>query len=258
VLRSWRETVRALLTPRKVILSRSIWPNKSQPLPAEIIDVGESPADTPWRAALDAFAQSLAKAGTLRRPVHLALSHHYVRFADVPWQAKILTASSRAIQAEHRFKQLYGTASAGWRITVSESAFGTSALAAAIEENLLTELHQIATKNKSSFDVIEPWGIAPINAFRKRLRKDHNNALVLAEEGKQVVLLFRGIALAGIATRRGEESSENLCLVVNQEAMAVGLADIEQRMFVAHCEQSISAAPDILPLVGEHPVAPAL
>jgi len=257
VLRSWRETVRVLLTPPRVTLSRSVWPN--QPLPAEIIDVGESPADTPWRAALDAFERSLPKAGTLRRPIHLALSHHYVRFADVPWQPKILTAPSRAIQAEHRFKQLYGTASAGWSVTVSESSFGASALAAAIEENLLTELQRIAAKNKTRFDVIEPWGIAPINAFRRRLLKGHNSALVLAEDGKRVVLLFRGTALASVATRRGiEETSDKLSLVVNQEAMAVGLADIEQRMFVTHCDQSISAAPDIVPLVGEHPVATAL
>jgi len=91
------------------------------------------------------------------------------------------------------------------------------------------------------------------------LQKEHNGALVLAEEGKRVLLLFRGTALAGVATRRGnEESRGESRLIVNQEAMAVGLTDIERRMFMSYCDQSISAALDIVLLVGDQPVAPAL
>ena len=255
MLRSLRETVHILLTPHKVVLGRTVWPNNKSPLPTETIEVVKSPGDTPWRAALDALDRLLGEASASRRPIRptrpirLTLSHHFVRFAEVPWQPKILTAPLRAIQAEHRFRQLYGPAHAGWRTNVSESTYGAPALAAAVGEELLIALQQLAAKRKISFSEIKPWGIAPINTFRKKLRKDHNTSLVLAEEGKQVVLLFRGTELAGVAARRGiVESSDTLSLLVNQEAMALGLAGLQKNIFLARRDDNVAAVSDFVPL----------
>jgi len=212
----------------------------------ETLDVDESGNGPQWRNVLDRLEEHLASTG-FRGNIHLTLSHHFVRFADLPWQPKILSRPLRTIQAEHRFKQLFGAAHSGWRVSASESAYGSPALAAAVENELIAAIEKIATKYPVDIRSIEPWGVASINTFRKQLLADRNAALALAEPGKQIMLFFQGTELVGVATRRHPDASLiNLGNTVTQEAVAIGLTDFMENIFVARYGDALPAVPALL------------
>lgn len=257
MLRSLRESLHVHLAPDRLMLARAVWPKRWLLATVEAIDIAQSGDGAIWQTALDTLDRQLSLLA-YRGPVHITLSHHFIRFADLPWQPKILSAPLRAIQAEHRFKQLFGAAHMGWRAIASDSAYGASALATAIDNNLLLAVQEMAVKHQVQFPTIEPWGTASINLFRKQLHQDHHAALVLVEPGKQIVLLFKGMVLAGVATRRDrDESVGGLGLVVKQEAAAIGLFDLGQNILVSHRDADPTAVPTIAPLISQQMVAAA-
>ncbi len=238
-----RKSLRVILHPDKLLLGSSPWPGNRPPVAMETLAVARSGDGPVWRHALTRLDEHLASSGFCG-PMNIALSHHFVRFADLPWQSRILSRPLRAIQADHRFKQLFGAAHSGWRATVSDSAHGEAALAAAVENELIAAIEKIASKYAVEIRSIEPWGVATINTFRPQLLGGRNAALVLAETQKQVVLFFVGTVLAGVATRKGSDASHtHLVSTVRQEAAAIGLSDCLENIFVARHGEAFPALP---------------
>ena len=69
-----------------------------------------------------------------------------VRYCLVPWNPSATGARRRHSFAAHCFKEVYGDAAAGWRVSLDKPRYGEPALACAIDASLLDRVAALSAK----------------------------------------------------------------------------------------------------------------
>jgi hypothetical protein len=228
----WLEACTAVLGPRSVGLFRSRdqrWLGR-----ADFDTVG----GLAWPGAVAALESLLAGRKPGRAQLRVVLSSHYMRFCLVPWSEAINSPEELAGYARLCFEDIYGALGDGWSLRLSPEAAGLPRLAAAMPEELLAQLRNLAKANGLRLASVQPYLMAAFNRYRGALALDDFLFLV-AEPGRGSLLLARGgrwaalrsvalddsdAALNDLLAREGELHSLDQDLPVNCFLHAPGRA----------------------------------
>ncbi len=93
----------------------------------------------------------------------LVLSNHFVRYAVIPWNKELSTHDERLAYTKHSFALAFGESIKDWDLRISQSAYGQSAIASAVDFKLLTKIHEIFDELNMPLQAVSPQLMLTIN-----------------------------------------------------------------------------------------------
>ncbi len=198
----------------------------------------------PWRAALDALPQVLAR--FRNREANIVLADQFVRYALLPWSDTLKTHAQWLALARHRFCAIHGPLASDWEIRFAETAPAGPRLACAVDRELVDELAARFSGTGVQLVSVLPFLVAAFNQVRHRT--GGSCWLVIEEQGRLTFALFlRGVWVA-IRSRRCDNGGDSrwrasLPEILAREAAFLGLEEPCTRVIV--CAQGAFEA-------GEH------
>ena len=172
---SWPERARAGLCPDRLWLRRG----------GAVREIAVEPAQgPPWRGVLDALPAVLGDRPPRR--LHVTLSHHFVRYALLPWNPALRTAEAWRAYAAHRLAAIYGAPDAPWALRVSATAPHGARIACATEQALLDALQARLRERNVRLAAAEPHLMTAFNRARRGLR--HGTRWLVVEEAGRLAL----------------------------------------------------------------------
>jgi len=93
----------------------------------------------------------------------LVLSNYFVRYAVIPWNSELSTQNERLAYTQHCFAQAFGESVKGWDLRMSQSAYGQSTIASAIDRTLLNTIHSVFDELSIPLQAIYPHLMLTIN-----------------------------------------------------------------------------------------------
>lgn len=209
---SWLERARLGLCPERIVLRRRGKEQAHRVTPLE-----GAPA---WRAAVDALPGALGERAPRRLDV--ILSHHFVRYALLPWSEALRTEAAWLAYARHRLAELHGAPLEGWALRVSASAPRGARIACATEQALLDALRGKLAQRGVRATSVQPHLMAAFNRERRALR-GASCWLVVEEAGRLALACFERGAWTALRVRRaGARRSEALPLLLQRESALLG------------------------------------
>ncbi len=212
----WPEAYTAVLGPRSVGLYRS---RDRQWLGSADVGSVDGPA---WPVALAALQPLLERCRAGRASLRVLLGSHYTRFCLVPWSDAINSPEELAGYARLCFEDIYGELGAPWQVSLSPEAAGRPRLAAAMPEEMLARLRDLARAGGMRVSSVQPYLMAAFNRFRTALAADDFLFLV-AEPGRGSLLLVRGGRWTAVRSVALEESAAALDDLIARESQLLGL-----------------------------------
>lgn len=223
----WPETYIAVLGPRSVGLFRC---RDRQWLGSTAFD---TVGGLSWPSAVAALETLLAGRKPERAMLKVLLASHYTRFCLVPWSEAINTPEELAGYARLCFEDIYGTLGEGWNLSLAPEAAGQPRLAAAMPEELLTQLRSLAKASGLRLASVQPYLVAAFNRYRAALSMDDFLFLV-AEPGRGSLLLARDGRWATVRSVTLDESDVALNDLIAREGELRGLEQGAPAAFFLH------------------------
>lgn len=103
------------------------------------------------------------KNSLINQQVRIILSNVFVRYLVLPWQNNIYTQADWQAVAKHAFRKQFGSVANDWLVSVSLAKHGQTVLAAAIDNNLYTQLQASAKQHKFNICAIDPLLMTLLN-----------------------------------------------------------------------------------------------
>jgi hypothetical protein len=202
---SWPERASIGLCPGRLVLSRA---GKTR-----VLDTGPD-----WRAALEALPAALGARPPRRLTV--ILSHHFVRYALLPWNPALKSQDAWRAYAEHRLAAIYGAPAAPWALRVAVTAPRGARIACAAEQALLDALRAALGARLAS---VQPHLMHAFNRERRGLRRA-SRWLVVEEAGRLALALIERGAWRALRCRRVDADwRAALPALIEREAALLGL-----------------------------------
>jgi hypothetical protein len=180
VLRLWRDRVRIVLCPDRVITVHCKGGLRPHIVAKQVHRYSGS--EPGWQAALPVLQTALENPDWRNADATLIISNHFVRFLLLPWNDVSLNDAEKLSLLQHRFAEVYGEASATWEMRLSEGTFGSPSLASAVDLRLLEQLKGIFNASPLRLKSIQPYLMTAFNVCRRELGKEAA-WFVLAEQG---------------------------------------------------------------------------
>lgn len=230
MLRLWRDALRVMIAPDRLVLVRaSRWRGKI--LEQSVIPVSDA-GEPSWRGAVDALSHALKHAAWQQCDVHVVLSDRMVRYLLVPAAKDGNPAKvDSQLVANHYFKETYGGMASVWTCHVDDSDGDGKRLATAIDRDLLNNIANCCNAPGYRLVSLKPALVVAFNHFRKEwgagphwfaITDAHSACLCLYQGGAWVQIrsieteedlgaeiarvMARENLLAGIETAQGEVS----------------------------------------------------
>ncbi|MDF3935217.1 hypothetical protein [Pseudomonas citronellolis] len=134
-----------------------------------------------WSSALEALGGLLGEQRA-RADLWVVLSSQYCRFCRVPWCAAITTPAELLEYAGACLESIFGSGEVAWQLSVSAEGEGLPRLAAAIPQELLQRLRELAAERGLRLLSVQPYLMAAYNHFRAHLPGDDFIFLVAEPE----------------------------------------------------------------------------
>ena len=99
------------------------------------------------------------------------LSNHFVRYAVIPWNNELSTQDERLAYTKHSFAQAFGERVKDWDLRISQSSYGQSAIASAVDFRLLTKIHAIFDELNMPLQAVLPQLMLIINHVFDEIEK---------------------------------------------------------------------------------------
>lgn len=209
---SWPERASLGLCPDRLLVGRGA--------AARVISVAPADGTSAWRAALEALPAALGERAPRRLTV--ILSHHFLRYALLPWNAALQSEEAWRAYAEHRLAAIYGAPAAPWVLRVAATAPRGARIACAVEQALIDALQAKLRERGVRLASVQPHLMAAFNRSRRRLR-GASCWLVVAEAGRLALALIERGAWCSLRTRRaGEDWREALPALLAREGALLG------------------------------------
>lgn len=218
---SWRDRLEVFLAPHGVRLAHVPRGWRARPGPERIVEAGDAPG---WPAAVEALARALPDVAPRGAEVRVVVSNHFVRYALLPGVEELAADEERAALARHQFQAIHGERAAAWRVALAEHGARTSALAAAIDAELVDALVAALTAAGHAPRAIEPLLTAAVNACRGGIGRGAA-WIAVGEPGRLCVGCLddgRWIEVRNARAARGPEAE--LALVLDQMRITAGAA----------------------------------
>lgn len=211
----WRERVSVGLCPDRLVL-----PGRGAPRSMAVEPAGEPL----WRAAVDALPAALAACPHRQpRSVRVVLSHHFVRYALLPWSAALGSEAAWLAYAQHRFAAVHGAQAAQWTLRIAPTAWRGARIACATETALLEALRARLGERKVRLASVQPHLMTAFNAARRDLPRPAC-WLVVAEAGRLALALIERGAWRALRSRRlGADWRDALPALLERESALLGL-----------------------------------
>lgn len=205
---SWPERASAGLCPGRLVLRRA---GKTR-----TVDVAPD-----WRAAVEALPAALGERPPRR--LRVVLSHHFVRYALLPWNPALKSEEAWRAYAEHRLAAVYGASDAPWALRVSATAPRGARIACATEQALLDALQAALRARGVRLDSVQPHLMSAFNRERRRLGRA-SRWLVVEEAGRLALALIERGAWRVLRSRRVDAQwREALPALLARETALLGL-----------------------------------
>lgn len=227
--------------------------------PSRAVSRDVQPVDAGHLALTLRQALSALPRGRLPTAVNMILGSPWVRYQVLPWQHGISTDMEWQNYGRAVMKQHFGGPTESWRIRVSEGAWGTPRLAAAIDNGLFEELTATVKAAKLTQGYFEPALMTVFNRFRKEIPR-REFALLLLEGGQATCGFLSNGQWRAVITLNADYDSD-LGNVLRQAAMLTEQV-LPTRVYIASSEVRLAQLdiPDFTPhwLGGLHPLLPTL
>lgn len=183
------------------------------------------PAGPDWRAALAALPQALRDAGAAGTRVAVLLSNRLVRYAIVPNPDSARSLPELDRLARHPFERAHGDAVGGWEIRLSDAAPGRSALASAVDRELLAALRETVKDSGGHLVAIRPYLMTAFN--RLAGRSSGAGFFVMMEPGRSCQLAWQdGGWLAVQQGHWADATGKPLAGILHRLVMETGLETV--------------------------------
>lgn len=157
--------------------------------------------DTPWEPALAALAGLFGQHTGGRARV--VLSNSLVRYAVLPGNLVLAGAEEERIFLMHRFRQLYGEASAGWQMRCEHALADRARLASAVDGRFISALGGLLRAAQIGHYSLVPALAETLGRYRSRL--DRPNAwLVSHDDGTLCVTRWHNWEWMAARSLRGD------------------------------------------------------
>jgi hypothetical protein len=165
----WRDQVRLVLCPDRVIAVRVSRGLRSRIVAKEIIPVTGEVGQ--WKSTLASLALILKQDAWQKADAVVILSSRFASYQLLPWSATPLSVAEQQARARHVFAQTYGESSASLELRISEGNVGTASLVAGIESEIMGSLREVFQMSTLKLVSVQPYLMNAFNAFRRRLEQ---------------------------------------------------------------------------------------
>lgn len=201
----WRDEVRVVLSPDRVVLARRKRGVRPQVSAQVEVPCGQPAGAEPWRLPLVALTEVLQEPQWRNANAVVILSSQFVRYVLVPWSDKLDSADEEIALARHCFSRIHGEVAEQWTIRLSKERAGASRVASAVDSLLMSELNTLFTASSLRLASIQPALMAAFNDSRRQMRGS-SFWFVTAESGKLCVALISAGRWLVIRTRHTDGS----------------------------------------------------
>lgn len=163
----WRDELRILLTPQRVVLQRrgrGMGTAVGAPLSVEV----GSADPFRWAAAIEALAGLLAQRPCRGADAVVILSNHFARYTLVPASDLLVTREDELRFAQQDFARIYGPAAERWHVAVSAGGDGPS-VASGVAVDLVDALRATLAAHGLRPKSLQTGLMALFNAARTRM-----------------------------------------------------------------------------------------
>jgi hypothetical protein len=175
-----------------------------------------------WGAALKALPDALGAPAP--RALYITLSHHFVRYALLPWNPALTSAQAWRAYAEHRLAAIYGPPPSPWALRVAASAPRGARIACAVDRALLETLRAALGARGVRLASAQPHLMRAFNRERRALG-GAARWLVVEEAGRLALALIERGAWRVLRCRRvGADWRAALPGLLEREAALLGMA----------------------------------
>jgi hypothetical protein len=218
---AWFERTQVLLRPDEVrVVRRSGLSGQQRTSAVALASLGGAGhGGEPWRACVDRLAAALAQSGA-RGPVTAVVSDHFVRYALIPWNARLVADGERLAFAKLQFHEVYGAAADTWDISMDQQPAGEASFACALDRALFQALRDACTRHGARLAAVVPALADRINRHRSALKAAA--FCVASIEPRRMTLAFHGAqGWESVRSRRSDGAlQDELPTALKQEAAA--------------------------------------
>lgn len=243
----WRDQVRIVLCPDRVILVRLSKGLRPQVIDKEI--VLRDPADSlnaSWQPPMAALETAVKEPRWQNGDAVLILSNHFVRYLLVPWSDVTLSEEEQLALVRHHAAETYGDSSLTWEYRISAGGIDAPWVASGVEQALLSESRIIMETAKFHLRSIQPYLMSAFNGWRREFGPE-TQWFVLVEEGYICAMLLHRGQWRSVRLRRvgAADWQEQIELMLKRESLLNDLpGDIQKIRMLA--PEKIHMAPSVL------------
>lgn len=185
---SWRDQIQVFFAPGRVDLVR--WSRGLKPIQAPRITqlckerISE---EAIWDAPLQQLEQMLKDASGTE--MSITLSNHFVRYITLPPQAEITTPDEVFAYAAFRMREIYAERMNNWALSLSAWNPATGAICAAITQDLITKLQELAARYNVKLKCIEPYLSSAFDQWHQSFNNERT-CFALIETGRVCIALL--------------------------------------------------------------------
>lgn len=227
LLRQSSGRIRAYLaTDRAAAVLERGWPRRRVECAAVPV-VPEGPETNPWGGAVHALKRLIVEKNWGRRPIDVALSSEFVRFALIPGVRRQLSKIELQGLTAGLFSKLFGDAAGDWHLRYS-ACDRTTLIAAAVEKGLVAALEDVARDVACPLRSVTPLWSNLVNAEHRRVSR-RSAWIVFAEPRAVVVGLMEGGTWRSLRTRArdpGDQADIGRLLEREFRHLGTGVRDV--------------------------------
>lgn len=220
----WRDELRVVLAPEKLVLVRLGWtltgrgPSR-RVMSKSVVDCAPAASgEASWEGAIQTLDAELPRLLVRKTVARVVLSNHFTRYALMPWSETLSDATEEEAYARHCFRQGYGVAAEHWELRLSPEGAGLPQLASAVDARLLAALRTVFERHGVAIDSLQPRLMAAYNHCRRTLHK-LSAWFVMYEPGCLCLALLQHGRWASVRTMRvGSDWHNTLAQALEREA----------------------------------------
>ena len=219
---SWRDDIRAVLCPDRVILVRIAKGFRRRVVAKELVTLERFEA-TDWQGPVETLRALLAQPAWKRSAAAtVILSNHFVRYHLVPWSAELAGEDEERAWVGRHFTYVYGETAGSFEYRWNADAPDAPCFASGIDRGLLSAIQAAFSASASSLRSVQPYFMYAFNRWRQQLR-GKRQWFVLGEPGHACIAsVERERWVSFRALRTGIDWSTEVPVALEREMLLAG------------------------------------
>ncbi len=198
----------------------------------------------PWKPAVDALADCLARKKADKPSLRVVLSGRFVRWQLLPWRNELTHSNEVAAYTSLRFLETFGKSAQDWQMVHSPQGPARPAPACAVDAALMDALQQLNATTSARLDLVTPYFSAAFDQWRGKLRNKPTWFGAIESDCVTLGLLKDNHWVSLQSQRLSDDWREILPGMMAQMRIALGMADPSMPIYlVGEAGPATSPAP---------------